>query len=101
MRKRTSTNSSRVFSPLLTAASVSALIIGGGLMYLFDPQAGNRRRAMARDRTKKAMRKTAHRSLQLIRHSRNKLSGALSSLVKNLIPSGTVSDKKVFITSPR
>lgn len=65
-------------------------------MYLFDPQAGNRRRAIARDRARKVIRKTSHRSFQLIRHSRNKLSGALSFLVKNFISSGTASDKKVL-----
>ncbi len=96
MKSNQSKNIHTRFSPLLTVASVSALLIGGGLMYLFDPQAGNRRRAIARDRTRKLVRKTSHRSLQLFRHSRNRASGVLSLLVRNLISTGGVSDRKVL-----
>ncbi len=54
--------------------------IGAGLMYALDPQQGNRRRALARDKLSKAVHKTGHAMGATSRDVANRASGLAASL---------------------
>lgn len=54
--------------------------IGAGLMYALDPQQGNRRRAVARDKLTKAMHKTGHAMGVTSRDVANRAAGLAASV---------------------
>ncbi len=58
-------------------AILSGLGVGAALMYLFDPQGGNRRRALIRDKTFSASRKTQQALTGKAHDLRNRAQGLL------------------------
>ncbi len=54
--------------------------IGAGLMYALDPEQGNRRRALARDKVTKAVHKTGHAVGSTSRDVANRATGVAASL---------------------
>jgi osmotically-inducible protein OsmY len=62
-----------------TGALLLAAGIGAAVMYLLDPERGARRRAIARDRTRSALRSGAEELGRRAEDARNRVSGALST----------------------
>ncbi len=89
--------------PVLAVAPVAALAlvgVGAGLMYLFDPRLGRRRRALLRDKAAKALHLTTRRMPERIEHRARYMAGRLHGIeheavhqVESLLhPSGPEAD---------
>lgn len=78
-----------------TLGIVAGIAIGTGLMYLFDPRQGNRRRAVARDKVTHVLNRSSILSGKMIRHLRNKVEGLVANATHSLRPEGTTSDRKL------
>lgn len=63
---------------------VTAVTLGAGLMYFFDPEHGNRRRAMVRDRANKFINDLDVSMDKASRDARNRLRGTLAELSARL-----------------
>jgi len=74
---------------------LAGIVLGTGVMYLFDPRQGNRRRAVARDRVSHILNRSSGLAGKTLRHLRNKLEGALASATGSVRPEGAISDKKL------
>ena len=68
-------------------AMVGGATLGAGLMYLFDPIAGNRRRSFIRDKFVKYSNKTERFTGSKMRHMRNKAKGMMHEVKDVLMPS--------------
>jgi hypothetical protein len=76
---------------MLTMTSVVGAVAGAGLMYVLDPVAGSRRRALARDKTGFARRQVTDAIGTILRDAQNRLRGLVAALVSELRP-GKVPD---------
>lgn len=74
---------------------IAGLVVGSGLMYLLDPRQGNRRRAVARDKTVSFLNRSSHLGGKYLRHFRNQLQGVMAVVGENFRPAGVVSDRKL------
>src|SRR5437762_2747075 len=66
----------------LIATLLAGAGIGGVLMFFLDPRAGARRRALARDRTGRAIRTGKEELQQGVEDARNRISGAGAASVR-------------------
>src|SRR5437016_2867693 len=77
--------------------AVFGAIVAGLVAYFFDPDNGRRRRAMARDRTRKLVRKMRHRAEQRARYAQGKAAGLRHEMfdpTDRVVPNDeTVADK--------
>jgi hypothetical protein len=73
-------------------AMVCGASLGAGLMYLFDPVAGNRRRSLIRDKFVKYSNRTERFAESKMRHMRNKAKGMMHEMKDTLTPSHPASD---------
>jgi hypothetical protein len=87
---------SRKPSSQIALGIVIGAALASGLMYLLDPRQGNRRRAVAWDRTRHLVNRSSWFTGKMYRHSRNRLSGVFSSITHALRPEGGVSDRKLI-----
>lgn len=69
--------------------------VGATLMYLFDPQTGNRRRALVRDQVAHAGKVTSHAVDQRSRDLRNRTQGLAQQLGRKLRPDDQVDDRRL------
>jgi hypothetical protein len=76
-------------TPLIAAG------LGGGLMYVFDPDRGRRRRALARDRTAHLLRKTGDAIGATARDMTNRTRGILAEARSAVRAEGDVPDQVV------
>lgn len=74
-----------------TMTSVAGAVAGAGLMYVLDPVAGSRRRALARDQLGHARRRVTEATGTILRDAQNRGRGLKATLVRELRP-GDVSD---------
>ena len=82
-------------SPQLALGLVTGLVVGAGFMYLFDIRQGNRRRAVARDKTVKFFSRSSSAAGKTYRHLRNRLEGVVANLTRTVTPEGAISDRKL------
>jgi uncharacterized membrane protein len=66
----------------------TALALGAGLMYFYDPEHGNRRRAMVRDKANRAINRLDAAMDQAARDTRNRLRGMLAEMSARLSDQG-------------
>src|SRR5512138_2725488 len=71
---------------------ISAAGVGAGLMYLFDPDRGKRRRALLRDKAEHATRIAADAARKTRRDVRNHLLGAVAEF-ESLLRSEEATDR--------
>ena len=67
-------------------AILAGLGIGAGLMYLFDPQGGNRRRALIRDKATKLNRQTRETIEGRMKDLSNRAQGVVHELKSSIAP---------------
>jgi uncharacterized membrane protein/gas vesicle protein len=73
---------------------IAGIGLGAGLEYLFDPERGNRRRAMIRDKTVRALNKTGDAVEATARDLQHRLIGTISELRSRITEAGEeVSDE--------
>lgn len=70
-------------------AIASGASLGAGLMYLFDPVAGNRRRSLIRDKFVHFAHKTEDVTTSKMRHMRNKAKGMVHEMKDAMTPQDT------------
>jgi hypothetical protein len=83
-------------SPQAALGIVAGILVGAGLMYLFDLRQGNRRRAIARDKALKFIWRSSSAAGKTYRHLRNRLEGVVAILGRVATPRGAVSDRKLL-----
>ncbi|MBW3622742.1 MAG: hypothetical protein KY468_04955 [Armatimonadetes bacterium] len=67
-------------------AMVGGATLGAGLMYLFDPTAGNRRRSLIRDKFVHAAHEVEDFTGSKMRHLRNKSKGMMHEMKDAMTP---------------
>jgi osmotically-inducible protein OsmY len=82
--------SSRAYGKLLTALCAASL--GAGLMYLFDPDNGRRRRAALRDKSGSYVRRMRETEEILARRTLHQVQGALATIRNRMMPPEPVED---------
>jgi hypothetical protein len=75
---------------------LAGVLLGAGLMYLFDARMGNRRRAVARDKAMGLLWRSSGVAGKTYRHLRNQLEGVVANLTRTVRPEGSVSDRKLI-----
>jgi osmotically-inducible protein OsmY len=65
---------------LQAAALIGSVVAGSGLMYLFDPSKGARRRSVLRDKATSTLRTAASASDEIARDLRNRAQGSVAEL---------------------
>lgn len=68
------------------------LLAGAGLMYLFDPRAGRRRRALLRDKLEKLQNTLANQAEGLAKDAGNRGQGAAAETMRRVMPEEPVDD---------
>jgi len=74
---------------------LSGILLGATAMYLLDPRAGPRRRAIVRDKTLSSAHHYGIVRGKLLRHLRNKAEGVFANATSFLRPEGVSSDAKI------
>lgn len=82
-------------SPRTGLIFVSGILVGSAIMYFLDPRTGTRRRVVARDRARSAIRSYLFSGGKLFRHWRNKLEGVVATATSFTRPEGAHSDRKI------
>jgi hypothetical protein len=82
-------------SPRTGLIFVSGILVGSAIMYFLDPRTGTRRRVVARDRARSAIRSYLISGGKLFRHWRNKIEGVVATATSFTRPEGTHSDRKI------
>ena len=85
----------RTASPQVALGLIAGVVVGAGLMYLFDARQGNRRRAVARDKAVKLLSRSSIAAGKTYHHLRNRLGGVVAGLTRAVTPEGGVSDRKL------
>ncbi|HZR83823.1 MAG TPA: hypothetical protein VFD92_22190 [Candidatus Binatia bacterium] len=74
-------------------AFLTGLAAGGGLTYLFDPESGRRRRALARDRIERFRREAREAAEVAAKDAVNRAWGTVAEVGQRALPEGTPPDE--------
>lgn len=74
---------------------LSGIALGVTAAYFLEPRQAARRRAVVRDKTASAVRRSMNQTGKMMRHLRNKVGGAVHSVGTLISAAGSVSDRRL------